>query len=554
MPDVDSLVSANRVGRYLGLKAVLNSGNETLSKTGLAVFAARLCAREGVYAALSPTADDLSDFTLNSTFSGECLNCSVLINGSADGSIPGNPLYECPGGPRLYSVKGHWNLYTRIPPYECFPPDRCVGGRQRCAKGNTGFFCGSCRKGYFLEEGLCKSCDDTAELTWGFLFFAEFFFIVVYMIAVVLVPNVTLNNVVGALVSIQIIHVVGSKLSPELPGYVQQAFRYTALVNLDLQFVKYASCGRVKGIDADARFRFYFFSNIWAVAGIVVLLMLISKLPAVRRRHPGRVYRSITINCMLFYLVLTTRALEALYCIKIGDEYYLQADMGVRCYRGRHVLVTYVALGLLLFYSIGWPIIVWRSIRRWKEKDLLDNAGIKYRYGFLYEPYKRTTIFFSVSYYFVATTLAVSGTVLNRHALAKFIVQLTVLITFLMRVIVRRPMRLWWRNVSWAMAILISAFGSVLNLLEAVGVTLDGNLSRYFALAFLGAAGVLVFFYAVSIFFGLSRALAIVVCFCCCDKRIQRNLDEYEEGKLRAGSELKLVGKAKKKHNNDNNA
>lgn len=107
-----------------------------------------------------------------------------------------------------------------------------------------------------------------------------------------------------------------------------------------------------------------------SVALFALLLFLIASLcrgviiwiSSVHTRHDAvsyavsRIKRSVIILCSMVYLIVTTRVIQALYCVDVNGEMLLNVERSTVCYTEYHVYVSMVAMVMLPLYVMGFPL------------------------------------------------------------------------------------------------------------------------------------------------------------------------------------------------------
>eukprot|EP01132_Coremiostelium_polycephalum_P004264 gene4264-5336_t len=129
-----------------------------------------------------------------------------------------------------------------------------------------------------------------------------------------------------------------------------------------------------------------------------------------------RTIRSLIILATLVYFIITIRSLQAVNCIQLPDGWFLNAQLSIKCYSGSHNAVAAIGYFLLIFYTLGFPLIcsylvflVWRI----RSKSNIENNNNEYdengqkigeyseKYGFLYRGVRQDVIWFRLPLFLI---------------------------------------------------------------------------------------------------------------------------------------------------------
>jgi hypothetical protein len=128
----------------------------------------------------------------------------------------------------------------------------------------------------------------------------------------------------------------------------------------------------------------------------------------------ARLLHALVIAGLLFHLKLTELLLKCIYCV----DGRLMADMEVACFQGDHAVTFGIAMFLLIFYSIGYPLatfgVLLRAHRKKQRKLRKKQATMKLMK--MVKPKKKTSLKRQVSIKMGRTmTIQDLGVVLCHH-------------------------------------------------------------------------------------------------------------------------------------------
>ncbi|KNC55712.1 uncharacterized protein AMSG_11170 [Thecamonas trahens ATCC 50062] len=178
----------------------------------------------------------------------------------------------CPGGVRIWPLRGYWSPSERNAPGRCTLEEACCGAMgavaacpvvlhdsgarvtARCDEdlGYTGRYCAECREpDFYSDAGVCRACErgDTAEL--AVLVLAALILIGLVTLAVALLSVVRMSSFVSIVLSLQQFVFVGRTTSARISGdagkTLSDIFRALSFILFDVEFVKpncyFASAG-----------------------------------------------------------------------------------------------------------------------------------------------------------------------------------------------------------------------------------------------------------------------------------------------------------------------
>jgi hypothetical protein len=144
---------------------------------------------------------------------------------------------ECPGGYRMWPLRGFWTSSEEAGFVRACAPQRCFGGADLlCEAGYAGPFCSICADNYFLELKKCVPCGD-CEVCTRMLLIATAVFVAVFTLSVFFMSVEMLNHFFSVICYLQSFRAIG-KIggSVALPDEVQKMYNVLGLITLDFQF------------------------------------------------------------------------------------------------------------------------------------------------------------------------------------------------------------------------------------------------------------------------------------------------------------------------------
>ena len=123
---------------------------------------------------------------------------------------------------------------------------------------------------------------------------------------------------------------------------------------------------------------------------------IVSELKARKPTPKDKFYVSTVILLYLFYPSACKNTFQILACTQVGlDRWYLSADLQQECYRGTHLtIVLAFCLPQLLLYVTGLPVAAFLVL--FKNRDQLETARTKFRWGILYVGLRRERYYWEV--------------------------------------------------------------------------------------------------------------------------------------------------------------
>lgn len=143
---------------------------------------------------------------------------------------------------------------------------------------------------------------------------------------------------------------------------------------------------------------FGFYARFWlaTLAPVIaaVLLLVIPLWPLVRSGHPNwSLYRTaVQIATFVLYPTVSKQVVQALDCTEAVDGVrYLAADFRVVCGDTAHVAHVVVAIGTLIGFCIGGPLLLAWKINQIANSGHLQARWARKKYLIYYEGYRRET-------------------------------------------------------------------------------------------------------------------------------------------------------------------
>ncbi len=183
---------------------------------------------------------------------------------------------------------------------------------------------------------------------------------------------------------------------------------------------------------------------------------ILKKLKARRPTPKDHFMVSTVILLYLCYPTACRTTFRLLSCIVIGKDYssgsavplfYLAADPEERCYQGQHLMMAF-ALGLpqLLLYVLGMPLLALLALFR--NRDRLENARTKYRWGILYVGLRQERYYWDVGIVAMRKAAVFSLTVVGSSdkalAFQTHLAMIVLLISLLAHLVGRPYQPEWW--------------------------------------------------------------------------------------------------------------
>ena len=313
---------------------------------------------------------------------------------------------ECPGGNRIWPKPGYWTP-DELSGYvvACRPAYRCAGGKDRlCTPGYSGDFCGSCSPGFFERNDNCEKCNPFQYVS--FLILAIAFWVGLGFAVAAIRDTVHLGYIVFFVLSMQKFAVIGRMVDGVSPEHVRQTYDVLLLFAGEVSFFK-PECF------ANYVFPFNVMFFIRLAFCLLVLPLFLLPLPILRmyrvsqarkmgkeslanqesKFYARRLVRAATLWIILMYQPLTILSFDALYCVRIAGTFLTGSDLTNSCYKNEHIAATVVAILLLIFVTVLWPVLYARSVH-YNDTMLYSDILYMERMDALYEPFFETFRFY----------------------------------------------------------------------------------------------------------------------------------------------------------------
>ena len=364
----------------------------------------------------------------------------------------------CPGGYRIWPKPGYWNPdessgYV----YKCDPAERCLGGpNSECGPGYKGDYCGQCADDFFPMNGGCEACP-SYEGKLIYLACDVFVWIIVSMAIWWIEERENLAHVIALVLQLQQIGGVGRLIPISMPFLLRSVYDFLYLFAGDFQFLR-PQC-QEGAINFNLNFLLRVAYNL-AIAVPILSGIVVTKwfsmlwhrgdgpeAVQLRREHyQDRFVRAMTIHLMIIYMSLTSSAIEAVACIRLGDgEWRMITEPNHVCYADNHVIIVGASVVLFLLISVGFPVFMYRKQKR-NASRLYTDHRFQERWDFLYEPFVRKFPFLWILEFCLLISLALGDTVLINHPRLQFLFIGSMLFGILLMVLIKRPYRRGFEN------------------------------------------------------------------------------------------------------------
>ena len=292
----------------------------------------------------------------------------------------------------------------------CEKCDSDAGYMQECInpKGSRCRLCASCDAGYKRAgQARCKKCPPATT---------NRILLVVGILAMILAASILIymaieaadakDNVSDAMKKIVINYLQVTSLAAgfplKWPEPVEQMFAAMAAVSSAGQHILSPDCELSWMEPAEA-----FYSKQVMFASLPVVIIICSKIiwliiiPCInnncrkdKRRncsyYMDRTILTDVVFCYFLYPTTVKQAIGLFACDKIGDGWYLSADLQEVCVEGRHLWwMLYFGFPQVGAYVFGLPFLGWMILV--KNRYQLHKRQIRFRYGLLYAGYRRST-------------------------------------------------------------------------------------------------------------------------------------------------------------------
>jgi hypothetical protein len=134
-----------------------------------------------------------------------------------------------------------------------------------------------------------------------------------------------------------------------------------------------------------------------------------------------RTVRCFSTWCQIAFMNLTRRALEAVYCVPLGDgTLRVAAFPSVECFAGFHIIAFAISCAILLSMTIGWPLLYSLLVVRGRSiEELYGEPRVMHRWGNGYMLFKPSQRYFYLCFYFTATCVSAAYVLFAGNAIAR---------------------------------------------------------------------------------------------------------------------------------------
>jgi hypothetical protein len=405
----------------------------------------------------------------------------------------------CPGGNRIYPLPGYWNAGETsgfVSP--CSSTERCLGGPlSSCGVGYMGDYCALCAPSFYADGDSCTSCNlkkATGVVALVAVTFIFFFFVVVFVGAILFASDSKLSNVAMILITIQVIQSVGVTASTRLPTFLKTMFSILRLMSMDFSFIRtectntafHMSPFTLKYVGTLGLF-FTILVTVWLCIPLIqgfwrlriyFYPRLNAKYQKIKLFYRYRKIRGTLLVMTIFYSALTARALASFDCHRQNGSWYLASEKSTRCFAGPHIGLLITSLFIFAVISLGFPLALIVGFEK-NQKRLWDYTLIA-PFGYFYEAMKPQFYRASTARLWISLVLAFSSTVLSSAPRIKLALTAPPLGLFMLFLIFKRPFKVMWKNL----ALVFSLFASFCALFTDYFIaTSQGTLTLIFSLA-----------------------------------------------------------------------
>jgi predicted outer membrane repeat protein len=334
--------------------------------------------------------------------------CTVCQAGSYTLKPDSTLCRECPsnavclGGARVFPDEEYWRENNASDVlYKCFNPSACTGHDNytsptgKCATGYHDKLCSICDDGYSRGTGFsCNKCPQSKSTSASLLVLVV---VCVIFVAALLVRSSVRNAVlmnshrsVYIKILFNYLQVIGLIITAQLewPDVAKQAFSAQDYSSNFPEHIFSLQC-----ISGDSNISF-FYTKLLPIALLPYLIILLSSgfwRAIAWMKNREFLYNQFTASVLILLLMVhptfTKVMLSSFNCYEIGNEYWLQQDLRVKCWDYEHLAFSLgIGLTSVLVWSLALPLFIVNRIYRMKGR--LDQISTRTKYGFMYIGYK----------------------------------------------------------------------------------------------------------------------------------------------------------------------
>ena len=316
-----------------------------------------------------------------------------------------------------------------VPNGPCPFPERCLAGNVAC-EGSTGTLCGTCLDGYYKSGDSCFVCPDNSAAMSGiagvFVVLASY---IGFKAAAVLGP-VSANMIKKIVDSLQFFN-ISFEIDIEWPTPIQKLASWVSAFNFNIELVA-PECAGMK-----LSWYTIFWSTTFFVPVVITALFAWrarfaqyqydKTVEAIRSESDGertmywiarrgfcggerralasengdkiikalqkqyafgsKLRKFATLVLTVLYLPIVRAAIQAFDCV--GESDILIHDVDVNCSLPQHYATQAYAGLVVMVFGGGFPLYIYRKVRKIRVAGKLDDAQTLDTYGSLYEIYRR---------------------------------------------------------------------------------------------------------------------------------------------------------------------
>lgn len=308
---------------------------------------------------------------------------------------------ECPGGDRLWPLKGYWAPSENAGfVVKCVPEEACIGTRARlCQVGYGGPACSECDTSSsppYTRVGLrCERCPPPARAK-AFIVSDILIWALIISCFWLVRDKETVGLVLNLVRCLQQLASLGASADDSFDSVSRQFFTAMKLFSGDITFAKLDCLGRV-----NYSWNFYLqlmYSGSILVAqfaglGLVRMVMVAlargaDNVVAVKARFSRRARLGVVVWCGSQYYILTKKALAAITCVPLGADKVLSSAHYVKCGTSSHTTLLAVSAVILALLTVAFPAAL--AVHVWRNRALIaaDDPEFSESWGLWTTPLK----------------------------------------------------------------------------------------------------------------------------------------------------------------------
>ncbi|CAG9324277.1 unnamed protein product [Blepharisma stoltei] len=341
------------------------------------------------------------------------LNCESCLENYYNIDSKKSKCYDCPSSAICYGnytivpKHGYWrdNKFTDHF-WKCPYPPACLGSPDisnlsftgKCAKGYENNMCHSCAEGYSrLYKNECKKCPSTVSNAFRLL---GIFSLLVFMVIAIIKTSRKSAFVSASLSSIYIkifwnylqIMIIIATFSLNWPYEAVQLFYIqTCMDYIGAQLFSVDCFLQSLYSKNDVYYYKILITSLTPFSLAIICLLLWLVIYAIKKKSlrelPDDYLSTFTATLFLIHPSITNTMLSMFSCKEINSgEYWLYADLGIRCWNDHHLLYALLfALPTISIWVIAVPALC--LIKLVKNRAKLEDISVKLKLGFLFNGY-----------------------------------------------------------------------------------------------------------------------------------------------------------------------